>query len=99
MNIEIMYAIAFDLDTEKLKAKFGADYTNRYGEIRKFLKEQHFTWQQGSLYYGDKDKVKMGTPFLVIRKMSQEFSWFRECVVDARVLAIMEQDDLMPHMD
>jgi virulence-associated protein VapD len=30
--------------------------------------------------------------------MSQELTWFKECVKDARVLAIMEQDDLVPHM-
>jgi virulence-associated protein VapD len=98
MNMKIMYAIAFDMDTDKLKEKFGADYTNRYGEIRKFLTEHHFAWQQCSLYYGDKEKVTMGTAFLVIRKMSQELIWFKECVKDARVLAIMEQDDLVPHM-
>ena len=93
-----MYAIAFDFDTAKLKAKFGeSDYRNRYKDVEKFFAEHDFHWQQGSLYYGDKDKVKLGTAFLVARKLSQEFPWISECVGDIRVLAIMEEDDLKPH--
>jgi virulence-associated protein VapD len=100
MNIKIMYAIAFDLDVDALKKYYHAtNYPNAYKEVRDFLAKNDFHWQQGSLYYGDMKTVKMGTPFLVIRKLSKEFSWFKDCVSDARVLAILEQDDLKPHLE
>lgn len=94
-----MFAIAFDMDTKKLEAKFGPSYTNKYKEIEKFLESHDFTWTQGSLYYGDKEKTKIGTPFLVARKLSIQFPWFKECVKDIRILKIEDDDDLKPHLE
>src|SRR4051794_25264301 len=59
----IVYAIAFDLDTEMLKNHYGNDsYNNAYGDIRKLLTTKHnFKWQQGSVYFGDREKVNAVT--------------------------------------
>jgi virulence-associated protein VapD len=94
-----MYAIAFDMNTACLKEKFGeTDYRNRYKDIEKFLESEGFTWKQGSLWYGN-EKTKMGTAFLVARKLSKQFSWFKECVADIRVLRVEDDDDLKPHLE
>ncbi len=94
-----MFAIAFDMDTKKLESHFGASYTNKYSEIKTFLETEGFRWKQGSLYYGDKETTTMGTPFLVVRKLSRQMPWFKACVKDIRVLKIEEDDDLIPHLD
>ncbi len=47
-----MYAIAFDMDIESLRANYGEPYNNAYVEIRKVLHKHGFTWQQGSVYFG-----------------------------------------------
>ena len=55
-----MYAIIFDLDQETLKQTYGApSYNNAYADIKKFLTNKGFEWQQGSAYFGkDIDAVK-----------------------------------------
>ena len=47
-----LYAITFDMDIDSLKIHYGDPYNNAYGEIRKILLKQGFTWQQGSVYFG-----------------------------------------------
>lgn len=48
------YAIAFDLDTETLKQSYpNPSWNNAYGDIRKTLEPLGFSWQQGSVYFGD----------------------------------------------
>ncbi len=47
-----MYAIAFDMDIEALRANYGDPYNNAYLEIRRVLQGFGFAWQQGSVYYG-----------------------------------------------
>ncbi len=94
-----MFAIAFDMDTKALEAQFGPSYTNKYKEIEKFLAEHNFHWQQGSLYYGSKETTTIGTPFLVARRLSNNFPWFKTCVKDIRVLKIEDDDDLKPHLE
>lgn len=95
-----MFAIAFDMDTSKMREAFGeTNYRNKYKEIDDFLSQSGFKWTQGSLYYGDKETTKIGTPFLVIRKLSIEMPWFKDCVKDIRVLKIEDDDDLRPHLE
>jgi len=92
-----MYAIAFDLDTEMLKQHYGNDsYNNAYGDIRKLLTTKHnFKWQQGSVYFGDADKVNAVTCVLAAMDVARTFSWFALCVKDIRMLRIEEANDLM----
>src|SRR5256885_5346925 len=47
-----VYAIAFDMDIEALRANYGDPYNNAYLEIRRALQRHGFTWQQGSVYFG-----------------------------------------------
>ncbi len=42
-----MYAIAFDLESAKLKEHYGEPYNNAYLEIGKELKDLGFDWIQG----------------------------------------------------
>jgi virulence-associated protein VapD len=90
-----MYAVAFDLDTELLKQTYGDPPNNAYGEIKRFLIEKGFDWQQGSVYFGT-DKINAVTCVLAITEMSKALPWFAASVRDIRMLRIEEFNDLMP---
>ena len=91
-----MYAIAFDLNTEKLKKHYGfTHYNNAYAEIRKFLAEKGFNHQQGSLYYGDPTVTQVSAVLAVV-ELSKKFQYFRPSVEDIRILRLLDADDLMP---
>src|SRR3954471_13118293 len=47
-----VYAIAFDMDIEALRANYGEPYHRAYLEIRRVLQGHGFTWRQGSVYSG-----------------------------------------------
>lgn len=91
-----MYAVTFDIDTNCLDQSYhGNNYQNAYGDIRKFMEENGFKWQQGSVYFGGEDinAVKCVT---VVQKLAKTFPWFPACVKDVRMLRIEENNDLMP---
>lgn len=91
-----VYAIAFDLDTETLSQTYGgASFNNAYGDIRRRLEQDGFTWMQGSLYYGNAatDPVKC---VLAIQRLARELPWFGQSVRDIRMLRIEENNDLRP---
>lgn len=91
-----MYAIAFDMDTDTLKKTYGNDsYNNAYGDIRKLLTQHGFTWQQGSVYFGDPKTVDAVKCVLAVMAVSRTFSWFAQSVKDIRMLRIEEQNNLM----
>ena len=94
-----MYAIVFDLDTNSLKDVYpGNSWNNAYAEIRSFLAERGFGWQQGSTYFGD-DSVDAVSCVLTIQELTQEFDWFPASVRDIRMLRIEENNDLMPAVE
>ena len=94
-----MYAIVFDLDTNSLKDVYpGGSWNNAYADIRRFLAERGFGWQQGSTYFGD-DKVDAVTCVLTIQELAGEFDWFSASVRDIRMLRIEENNDLMPAVE
>jgi virulence-associated protein VapD len=92
-----MYAIAFDLDTDTLKKAYDNEsYNNAYADIRRVLTTKHnFKWQQGSVYFGDPEKVNAVSCVLAIMDVSRAFEWFAPSVKDIRMLRIEEQNDLM----
>lgn len=90
-----MYAVAFDLDTEILKQTYGDPANNAYGEIKRFLLDKGFNWQQGSVYFGT-DQINAVTCVLAITEMSRALPWFAASVRDIRMLRIEEYNDLMP---
>ena len=90
-----LYAITFDMDIESLKLNYGDPYNNAYGEIRKVLQKQGFTWQQGSVYFGG-DTINAVTCVLAVIELSRALPWFAASVRDIRMLRIEEFNDLMP---
>lgn len=91
-----MYAIAFDLITEKLKKNYpGSSWQNAYGEIREFLESKNFHQKQGSLYYGN-EKVTQVTAVLAVVELSQRFPYLKPSIDDIRILQLLNNDDLMP---
>jgi virulence-associated protein VapD len=90
-----LYAIAFDMDIESLRANYGDPYNNAYVEIRKVLLRHGFTWQQGSVYFGG-DRINAVTCVLAAMDVSAQLPWFSASVRDIRMLRIEELNDLMP---
>jgi virulence-associated protein VapD len=90
-----MYAIAFDMDIESLRANYGDPYNNAYLEIRRVLERHGFTWQQGSVYFGG-ERVNAVTCVLAAIDLSRSLPWFAASVRDIRMLRIEELNDLMP---
>ena len=91
-----MYAIAFDLDTETLKQTYpNASWNNAYGDIRKTLEPIGFTWQQGSVYFGNAE-INAVKCVLAAQALSNSYSWFKASVRDIRMLRIEEMNDLSP---
>jgi virulence-associated protein VapD len=89
-----MYAIAFDLDTNQLQDQYpNASWQNAFGDIKKTLIEHGFSWQQGSVYFGN-NKVTAVTCVLAAQDLSKTYPWFKSCVKDIRMLRIEELNDL-----
>lgn len=91
-----MYAIAFDMDIEALKISYGDPYNNAYYEIKKVLERNGFTRQQGSVYFGDPEKINAVTCVLAAMDLSRSLNWFAASVRDIRMLRIEELNDLLP---
>ena len=90
-----MYAIAFDMDIDSLRANYGDPYNNAYVEIRRVLQGYGFTWQQGSVYFGG-ESVTAVTCVLAAQDLARSLTWFAASVRDIRMLRIEELNDLMP---
>ena len=92
-----MYAIVFDLDQDTLsKTYHNASYNNAYADIKKVLEPHGFSRQQGSVYFGDAEKVDAVTCVLAVMDISSKHSWFAPSVKDIRMLRIEDNNDLMP---
>ena len=90
------YAIAFDLDTETLQQAYpNPSWNNAYGDIRKVLEPLGFTWQQGSVYFGN-EQMNAVKCVIAAQKLSGTYSWFKASVRDIRMLRIEEMNDLEP---
>jgi virulence-associated protein VapD len=90
------YAVAFDLDTEVLEARYGvASWRNAYGDIQKRLQRHGISRQQGSVYFGD-EHVNAVTCTIAIMDLTNTFPWFSHAVRDIRMLRIEEDNDLRP---
>ncbi len=90
-----LYAITFDMDIESLRLNYGDPYNNAYGEIRKVMQKQGFSWQQGSVYFGG-ETINAVTCVLAALELSRVLPWFAASVRDIRMLRIEEYNDLMP---
>ena len=90
-----VYAIAFDMDIEQLRAHYGDPYNNAYLEIRRVLERHQFQWQQGSIYFGG-PAVTAATVMIAVIDLATQLPWFASSVRDIRMLRIEEMNDLMP---
>ena len=90
-----VYAVAFDMDIDQLRANYGDPYNNAYLEIRRVLQRHGFTWQQGGMYFGGPDMSAV-TCVLAAQDLAQSLPWFAASVRDIRMLRIEELNDLMP---
>lgn len=100
MKKEIMYAIAFDLDTETLKSTYrNESHQNAYYDIQLVLEGYGFSRQQGSVYFGNVNKVNAVTCVLAIQDLTKKHPWFKASVKDIRMLRIEDDNDLKPAID
>ena len=91
-----MYAIAFDLDIETLKAHYHNDsYNNAYEDIRKVFEAHGFARQQGSVYFGNEHVTPVNC-VLAVQDLQKQHAWFGKAVRDIRMLRIEEHNDLLP---
>ena len=92
-----MYAIVFDLDQAKLKEVHPDTWhTDAYRKVAKVLKSHGFTSVQGSVYFGDMDKVDAVSCMIAAMDVVEANPWFAEAVTDIRMLRIEDNNDLMP---
>lgn len=92
-----MYAIVFDLDQDTLSKTYHVQsYQNAYGDIKKTLEKHGFTNQQGSVYFGDVQRVDAVTCVLAVMDLTKTNPWFAPSVRDIRMLRIEDNNDLMP---
>ena len=91
-----MYAVTFDMDTSCLGEEYhNESMPNAYGNIRKFMEANHFTRQQGSVYFGD-ETINAVNCIMTIQKLAKKYPWFAACAKDVRMLRIEENNDLLP---
>lgn len=91
-----MYAITFDLDTEQLSKLYpNESWRNAYTDIKNTLLPLGFTWQQGSVYFGN-SAMNAVQCVLAAQTLSKAYSWFKGSVRDIRMLRIEELNDLSP---
>ena len=92
----VMYAIAFDLDTEMLCSTYITESIgNAYKDIKTVLSTFGFTRQQGSVYFGDTG-VSAVSCMEAVAELTDVYDWFSASVRDIRMLRIEDDNDLMP---
>jgi len=92
-----VYAIAFDLDTEKLAEHYpGANWNHGYDDVCRVFEEFHFSRQQGSVYFSRRPDASPVDCVLAVQELVKRHPWFRRVVRDIRMLRIEENNDLMP---
>ena len=94
-----MYAIAFDLHGETLREPYHNDsWQNAYNDVARFLRDQGFERQRGSVYFGD-ESVDMVSCQTAIQRLTLAYDWFAPAVTDIRMLRIEENNDLLPAIE
>lgn len=87
-----MYAIAFDLKIDVLKAEYGEPYNRAYDEIRQELENIGFEWTQGSVYINHKSENNLTNVYLAINKLSK-IAWFKKSVRNIRAFKVEDWSD------
>lgn len=96
---DIVYAIAFDIDTKKADAAYSPSaYQIIYRNIETTLERHHFSKKQGSVYFGD-ETVKMRDCHNAIRDLVETVKGFKDSVDNLQMLQILEDSDLEYMLD
>ena len=88
-----MFAIAFDLNINDLRATYGEPYNNAYYEIKKLLRKFDFYNTQGSVYLTEKND--MAVLFRAITAL-KSIDWFKDSVRDIRAFRVEDWSDFTP---
>jgi virulence-associated protein VapD len=91
----VTYAITCDRDTKVLESSYPSapsQYVRK--DVEKFLREEGFDRQQGSVDFGG-DEVDVVPCRMAMRKPTLAFPWFGPSVSDIRMPRIEDNDDLM----
>lgn len=95
----VVFAIAFDLDTNVLKESYhNESWQNAYSDVKRALEGYGFERMQGSVYFGG-DRVDAVTCVLAVQQLTADFDWFAPAVRDIRMLRIEDNNDLMPAVE
>jgi len=95
-----MYAIVLDLEQDTLSKTYGSStYTNAYSDIKRVLMTHGFNRQQGSVYFGEADKVDAVRCVLAVQELTKKYPWFSASVEDIRMLRIEDNNDLRPAIE
>jgi len=94
-----MYAIAFDLDTQKLQELYHVTtWQDAYTDVARELQRLGFTRKQGSVYFGN-ETVTPVTCVMAVQAIAVKYPWFQPSVTDIRMLRIEELNDLAPAIE
>lgn len=85
-----MFAIAFDMATNKLREIYGEPYNNAYFEVGKILRNFNFYNAQGSVYLTQSND--MSNLFRAMEALKSH-DWFRKCVRDIRAFRVEDWSD------
>ena len=92
-----MYAIKLDIDQIAIRETFNAQSeASVYSGINRILEKYGFKHRQGSIYFGDADRVNAVTCVLAVQELAKTYDWFSTYIKDARMLRIEDETDLMP---
>ena len=89
-----MYAVIFDITSNCLCDYSDNSIVDTYGDIRKFMESNGFSWQQGSVYFGE-ETVNAVNCVVIIQKLVKLYPWLSVCLKDIRMLRIDENTSLM----
>ena len=76
-----MFALSFDMVVSDLKQYYGEPYNKAYYEIKSLLKDNGFTWVQGSTYLTANDDL---TALVKVVMELSKIDWFKKSVRDIR---------------
>lgn len=88
-----MYALSFDMTIAELQKHYGKNYNRAYFEIKNILKDNGFTWVQGSTYLIESDDLAI--LFKVIKQLSK-IEWLKKSVRDLRGFKVESWSDFTP---
>lgn len=88
-----VFAIAFDVNIDSLRANNAGPYNNAHLERRRGPHREGFSWQRGSVHFGGPE-IDAVACMLTAQELGRTPPWFAASVRDIRMLRIEELNDL-----